>query len=91
MKKSFLITYDLHSPGQDYETLIEGIKKLGTTWWHCLDSVWIIKSTLTCSVIRDRLGKYIDKNDELLVVELTGSWATSHLSKNCNDWLKNNL
>lgn len=90
MKKSYLIGYDLNKLGQDYTTLIEEIKKLGT-WWHCLDSTFIIKSSLTAAVIRDHLKKFIDSNDELLVVCLTGEAAWTGFSKECSDWLKNNL
>ena len=90
MKIPFLITYDLKKTGKDYESVTKEIKKIGV-WWHCLGSVWIIISNLDCSQLRNKISRYMDKNDELLVVELAGSWATSNLSKNCNDWLKNNL
>ncbi|WP_228236841.1 hypothetical protein [Allomuricauda sp. M10] len=87
---TFLITYDLHAPIQNYQPLIDEIKKIGT-WWHCLESVWIIKSNYTCAQLRDILLNYIDNDDELLVVGLTGHWASSNLSKNCSDWLKQNM
>ena len=31
------------APGQNYESLIDAIKAIAGTWWHCLDSTWIIK------------------------------------------------
>ena len=88
--KSYLIGYDLNKTGQDYETLIEQIKKLGT-WWHCLDSTWIIKSDLTATQIRDNLQSYIDSNDELLVAKLSGEAAWIGFGDECSNWLKNNL
>lgn len=88
--KSYLITYDLHSPGQDYSTLFDAIKKVGT-WWHCLDSNWIVKSDSSAETIRDSITPYIDSNDSLLVIALTGEAAWIGFTKECSDWLKNNL
>ncbi len=87
---SILIGYDLNNTGQDYTTLIEKIKSIGT-WWHCLDSTWIVKSNQSCVQIRDFLQSYIDSNDELLVVKLSGEGAWYGFGKDCSDWLKNNL
>lgn len=90
MMRSYLIGYDLNKSGQDYATLIEEIKKLGT-WWHCLDSTLIIKSSSTAVAIRDHLKKFVDSNDELLVVCLTGEVAWNGFTDECSNWLKNNL
>nr|WP_298994837.1 hypothetical protein [uncultured Allomuricauda sp.] len=90
MKKSFLIGYDLNKSGQDYETLIEQIKNLGN-WWHCLDSTFIVKSLSTAASIRDHLKKFIDSNDELLIVGLTREGAWTGFSEECSDWLRKNL
>lgn len=88
--KTFLIGYDLNQAGQDYNTLIEKIKDLGT-WWHCLDSTWIIKSNSTAVDIRDHLRQFIDGNDEILVVKLTGDAAWYGFSAEGSNWLKQNL
>lgn len=71
---SYLISYDLNKSGKNYETLIAEIKKFGT-WWHHLDSTWIVKSDLTAVQIRDKLSPLIDSDDELLVVHLSGVGA----------------
>jgi hypothetical protein len=88
--RTYLIGYDLNKQGQDYKTLIDEIKKLGT-WWHCLDSTWIIKSDSTAEAIRDYLKQYIDSNDELLVVCLSGEAAWTGFDEACSKWLKENL
>ena len=44
---ALLITYDLNAPGQKYDDLYQEIKDLGSTWWHYLDSTWVVKTTLT--------------------------------------------
>ena len=89
MSNLYLILYDLNSPGQDYVDLYEQIKSYGI-WWHHLDSTWIIKTKKTAAEIRDHLSKYIDDNDELLVVRFGSSWAGHGLEKRAYDWLHNN-
>lgn len=88
---AYLISYDLNSPGQDYPSLIDAIKELSGTWWHHLDSTWIIRHAGPATAIRDALNAHIDSNDELLVVQLTGVAAWTGFSKKGSDWLKNNL
>lgn len=87
---NYLIGYDLNKEGQDYDTLIEQIKNLGS-WWHCLDSTWIIRTNTSAKDIRDHLNNYIDDNDELLVVCLTGEGAWAGFSDKCSKWLIDNL
>lgn len=87
---TYLIGYDLDKPGQDYKDLIDKIKSFGT-WWHCLDSTWLIKSSLSAKAIRDDLATIIDNNDKLLVARLSGEAAWIGFTGDCSDWLKNNL
>lgn len=89
--RSFLIGYDLNKPGQDYPGLFEAIKNLGSTWWHCLDSTWIVNSAKSTVEIRNVLASRIDGNDKLLVVELSGPAAWTGFEGNCQDWLHRNL
>lgn len=89
--QTFLIGYDLNKSGQDYADLIDAIKKLSSTWWHHLDSTWIIKSNSTATAIRDILAAHIDSNDELLVVKLSGDGAWTGFSDKGSKWLINNL
>lgn len=88
---TLLIGYDLNRPVQNYAELIEKIKTYGL-WWHCLDSTWLIKTTLTAAQVRDELMRLIDQNDELLVIDVTGRmWAAYGFDKQCGDWLANNI
>jgi hypothetical protein len=85
-----LVGYDLNSPGQDYENLIERLKAVGSNWWHHLDSTWLIKTTMSPKELREDLKPYVDADDELLVVDVTGaSWAARGLSS--YDWLQDNV
>ncbi|WP_343692651.1 hypothetical protein [Chitinophaga sp.] len=90
---TFLIGYDLNKKGQDYESLFEGIKELSNnTWWHHLDSTWLIKSDLTAVQVRDHLKQFIDGNDELLVINVTGrESAWRGFNDKGSQWLTNNL
>ena len=87
---SYLITYDLCKPGQNYEKLYEAIKKHGK-WCHCLESIWIVKSQNSAAAIRDALLSYIDNNDKILVVKLNGEGAWKGITDECSKWLKENL
>lgn len=72
---TFAIGYDLHpSRGETYGELIEAIKEVGS-WWHHLDSTWIVVSTRTAVQIRDFLRPHLKADDQLLVVRLSGEGA----------------
>lgn len=68
---SYLISYDLNSPGKNYAQLYAAIQKLGS-WWHCLDSTWIVAHPGPASDIRDKLAPYLDRNDALIVCVVPG-------------------
>jgi hypothetical protein len=89
--KSYLVSYDLNRPGQDYANLFDAIKSVCSLWWHHLDSTWVIKSDKSASEIRDALTPHIDKNDELLVVTLAGIGAWKGFTPQGSEWLKTNL
>jgi hypothetical protein len=90
--KTYLIGYDLNRPRRedDYPKLIEAIKALGT-WWHNLDSTWIVKSDKSAVEIRDMLKPHVDSGDELLVAGLSGEGAWVGFSDKGSSWLKDNL
>lgn len=85
---TLLIAYDLNAPGQDYDELIDAIKGLGT-WWHHLDSTWIVVTRSTAASARDTLAQHVDAGDELLVVDVTGrTRAWSGFNSSGSKWLK---
>jgi CRISPR/Cas system-associated endoribonuclease Cas2 len=75
--KAYLISYDLDKPGQDYSNLIAKIEGLGGV--KILYSEWVLKSESSAKDLRDYLKRFIDSNDKLLVVALTGEAAWSSL------------
>ena len=86
----YMVGYDLIRPNQDYEDLSKRIKNL-VTWWHCLDSTWLIIHPGPATAIRDELAPYIVGRDEILVVGLTHEAAWQGFGNSCSEWLKKNL
>ncbi|HVW74478.1 MAG TPA: hypothetical protein VHC39_12625 [Rhizomicrobium sp.] len=88
----FAIGYDLHpTRGETYDELIAAIKGVGS-WWHCLDSTWLVKTNLTAVQIRDALWRHMKQDDQLLVVQYSppgSAWAG--FSGDCQQWLKDNM
>jgi len=84
----YLISYDLDKPGQDYHRLIKELERLGAV--RVLYSQWVFRSTSPAKQIRDWLKSFIDGNDMLLVVALTGEAAWTSLMVS-NDTFKQAL
>src|ERR1019366_3415218 len=57
-----------------YDELIKAIQSLGT-WWHHLETIWIVQCAHTPGEIRDRLKSRIGVEDQLLVVDISGDAA----------------
>jgi hypothetical protein len=87
--KTILVGYDLNKPGKDYRPLITKLKSF-QTWWHHLDSTWLIRTSHSVVQVRDMLWALMDANDELLVVDVTGDvMAWAGIAANGSNWLKN--
>lgn len=86
----YAITYDLHQPSREYEDLHDAIEDLGA-WWHHVESTWLVDTDGPSSDIRDELKQYLDSNDELLVVKLSGGWATTNINESGTDWLHEHM
>lgn len=87
---TYVISYDLNIPGQDYSDLYEEIKKLGS-WCHPVDSTWYVVTDLTADSIRDSLVKVIDNSDAIIVTRASAPGAWNGLKNEVSDWLKINL
>jgi hypothetical protein len=80
-----LITYDLKRPGQDYSSLHAAIKELGS-WWHYLESTWLVATGSSTLQVSERLRKEIDQNDSLLIIRVTKDYS-GWLAQDAWDWL----
>jgi hypothetical protein len=84
-----LVTYDLRQPSNRYADLYAEIAKLGPSQ-HGLDSMWIVRTNLTCGQVIDHLQRFIGTRDSLMVTELSGKWASLRAEKALNEWLHAN-
>ena len=75
----YMISYDLVTPGQQYEKLHQRITQLGGK--KILKSQWILENSATADAIWKDLRPITDGNDRLLVSELASNaqWAKNGL------------
>lgn len=90
MIPSYLISYDLIKT-KDYDKLFEGIRSISNGNCQLLGSVWIIGHNGSATQIRETLKSFIDADDKLLVLKLTGEGAWRNLGESKSEWLKSNL
>jgi hypothetical protein len=89
----YMIGYDLHPSHQlhDYDELYTALEEIGSGYWDCLDSTWLVTTERTPTQIRDRLKQYLKDSDRLLVIRC-GEGASWHgFKNNCQTWLEDNL
>jgi hypothetical protein len=88
---TLLVGYDLNRPGQNYEALTAKLKSY-STWWHHLDSTWLIRTDLDAVQLRDELKPLVDPSDELLVIDISGRAAAwTGLEPRAGDWILKHL
>jgi hypothetical protein len=86
---TYIISYDLDSPGQKYEAIANAIKSCGN-WAKINLSVWAVVTNMTAVQVRDHLWRVMDANDRLFVVK--SGHEAAWMRALCNDdWLKENL
>ena len=87
---TYIVTYDLHKSGQNYECLSKKLKAYGT-YFHIQGSVWIIVTSSTAKEVRDNLKPCLDGNDKLLVVKSANVGAWFGYNHSDSKWLNDNL
>lgn len=89
---AYLISYDLHTPGQKYDCIQKTITSICPRNWKMLQTVWMVNYSGNSTQLRDALKKYLDGNDELIVVKLNGeaAWSGPNLTKH-SEWIKDTL
>lgn len=86
---TILISYDLRAPNRDYATLWDHLKSYA--WARPLESVWLVRTTLNPQEVFDAAVKYVDQNDKMFVVDITGKnsvWI--NLPNDVSEWIKSN-
>jgi hypothetical protein len=89
---TILIAYDVHPPkGNAYEKLVKAIQSLGS-WWHHLETIWIVRSDQSIAEIRDLLSSHIGIEDQLLVIDISGDVAGwTGVNDAGSNWLNENM
>lgn len=85
-----LISYDLIKPDKNYSKLSDHLESY-ENYKRILESVWLIITDLTAQEVRDAADDYIDQDDQIFVVDITGkATAWRHLPDNVATWIKSN-
>lgn len=87
---AYLITYDLNTPGQNYDKVIEKIKESSSAWCSYWKSSWLIKSNLTPNQITDKIKPFLDGSDRLIVIEVTNNYQ-GWMAEDEWTWIKKNI
>lgn len=86
---TYLVTYDLDKPGQDYSDVLKTIKDFGG-WARVSESSYVVSCGLTVQQIYDKLKRFVDNTDQLYVIHISKPW-TGFGPNDVNDWLGKNL
>ncbi|MCC3305599.1 hypothetical protein [Sneathiella sp. HT1-7] len=88
--RAYIVTYDLHKAGQNYECLEKKLKAYDA-YFHMQGSVWIIATDSGAEDIVNNLKGCLDSNDNLFVGALTGEACWIGFNQKATDWLKKHL
>lgn len=83
----YLVSYDLKVPGRDYAKLYEVLKS-STSWWHYLESTWLLYTEENMPVWSDRIRSTLDENDRFIILDVTGKSRNGWLPRKAWDWIR---
>ncbi|PSR28087.1 MAG: hypothetical protein C7B47_06345 [Sulfobacillus thermosulfidooxidans] len=88
----YCVTYDIRgNDPEDYRHLIDHLKSY-PSWWHHLESTWLIKSEDTAKEVLRKCLRYVPHHMEILVIEVGTTWAGAGFEdEGCYNWLWKNL
>jgi hypothetical protein len=79
------------APGKDYSKLI-GFLKTFSYWAKPLESVWLLKTAYSAEQVRNSVQNHVDKNDKLVVIDVTKKPAAWYnLGETLSNWINNYL
>jgi hypothetical protein len=89
--RTLLISYDVDRSRQRHRRLIDALRR-EPHCWHYLDTTWLVRTPETASEVGDRLGRFVEGDDELLVIDVTGA-ETAHrgFSAKAGRWLEDHI
>ncbi len=88
MANNLHISYDLYSPGQNYEAVIDRIKGLGS-WAKIHKSYWCVSANMTPSDAVNAIKPALDTNDTVYVVDaLTNAAAWHNIDPEVSEFIR---
>jgi len=85
----YCVSYDLNKPGQNYEGLYKELKN-SPSWWHYLDSTWLIHTSETADQLSARLLNHIDQSDRLLAIKVVRAYQ-GWLTEDAWVWIREHV
>ena len=82
-----LVSYDLKTPNKNYEDLYATLKT-ADSWWHYLESTWLLYTTSSVDDWQKKIKNIIDDNDNFIVVDITGCTRNGWLPKKAWEWIR---
>jgi len=82
----YMIGYDLNKD-KDYNELYDAIKSSYPTYWHHLDSTWLVDTTNDAKTIKEKIKPHIDDDDSLLIMRVTSDYS-GWLTEKAWKWIK---
>ena len=74
MAKLYLITYDLMTPGKDYDALIRALREIGAE--RRLYSVWLVRYAGVAPIdLAEYCLRFMDANDRIFVTEVPDDFS----------------
>lgn len=87
----YLVTYDLNTPGKDYERLWAALKRYDYIRDGGLDSVWFVSTSWTAEQVSNDLLAHMDSGDRLIVTQLHRGTHQGWLHKDVWAWINARL
>ncbi len=88
----YMIGYDLHPrPAETYDEFYSAIETLGSGYWDCLDSTWLVITERNAIEIHKELRRYLKPEDRLLVMRYGNNAAWSGFEDACETWLLDHM
>lgn len=88
MTNIYNINYDLNNLGQNYNALIEEIKK-SSGYCKIMKSTWLVSTNENAAQLADRLLTRMDKNDVLFVSKVDADHS-GWLREEAWNWINSN-
>lgn len=80
---TYIVAYDLRSPGQDYSGLNQTLEAYGVNQKKILNTTWLVKSYEAAETIHAKLSQHLDANDRCTVFKLSlDNWWASMPTSN---------